>query len=87
MPYATIHNEGGTISKKETTRNVHFDVDLTTGRHRFATHKKSNMIYNNMKFKAHDIKMPKRQFVGQTNELTEKQRRLIDSEIRKVWQG
>jgi len=82
--YAAVHNYGGIISKKATTRQVEFKVNMRSGKSRFAKKGKGNFAQD-INFGAHTITMPKRQFVGQTNELTKKQERLIKQELNKIF--
>jgi len=84
LPYAKIHNEGGTINKSATSRAMNFNVNMRTGRSKFSTAKGAN-FQQDVNIGAHSINMPKRQFVGQTAELTRMQTQLITKTIDRIW--
>jgi hypothetical protein len=84
LPYAKIQNEGGTIHKSASERDINFKVNFKTGKSRFATDKKAN-FQQHVKIGAHDITIPKRQFIGQTQELTDMQGKKITQIIDKIW--
>lgn len=67
VPYATIHNEGGVIEKEARKGVTNLKISRD-GRSRFASKKKANFQVDSV-FKEHNIKMPKRQFVGYSGKL------------------
>lgn len=84
LPYAKIHNEGGTINKSATSRAMNFKVNMRTGRSKFSTEKRAN-FQQDVNIGAHSINMPKRQFVGQTAELTQMQTQKIKQIMDRIW--
>jgi phage gpG-like protein len=92
LPYAQIHNDGGTIHKKASKNSMYYrEVSTnilsrktnkrfarTTGR-RKATHAMEVEIGE------HDIKMPKRQFIGNSKKLTDLLRDKLDKRIQNVF--
>ena len=84
VPYAKIQNEGGTIHKSASERDINFKVNFKTGKSRFSTEKKAN-FQQHVKVGAHDINIPKRQFIGQTEELSRMQEKKITQIIDKIW--
>lgn len=90
IPYAKIHNDGGTINKKESEKVLHFKAKGTNiaSKKMFGTFSKANKADYGMKVKvsAHDIVIPKRQFIGNTKELRKKQMDIIVKEIDSIWQ-
>ena len=84
LPYAKIHNEGGTINKSATTRSQNFKINKN-GKSRFATKIRAN-FQQDVNVGAHTINIPKRQFIGQTSELTEMQKAKIIKVVGKIWE-
>lgn len=84
LPYAAIHNEGGTIKKLARNTTMNFRVNMRTGRSKFSTEKRAN-FQQDITIGAHAIHMPKRQYVGQTAELTQMQNQLIIQELNKIF--
>ena len=84
VPYAKIQNEGGTIHKSASEKDVNFKVNFKTGKSRFSTEKKAN-FQQHVKVGAHNINIPKRQFIGQTEELSRMQEKKITQIIDKIW--
>ena len=84
LPYAAIHNEGGTINKGASSRTMNFKVNMKTGRTKFSTAKRAN-FQQDVNIGAHSINMPKRQYIGQTTELTRMQEELITKTIDRIW--
>jgi phage gpG-like protein len=83
-PYAEVHNTGGVIQKKARTGNVNFKVNSRTGRSRFARESRAN-FQQTVNFKAYNIQMPKRQFVGMTNKLNTKILLAIHHKLKSIW--
>jgi phage gpG-like protein len=67
VPYANIHNEGGTIEKQARKGVTNLKIGRD-GRSRFASKKKANFQVDSV-FSEHNIEMPKRQFVGYSAKL------------------
>jgi hypothetical protein len=84
LPYAAIHNEGGIIHKGASSRSMNFKVNMKTGRSRFATKKNAN-FQQDVNIGSHDIKIDKRQFIGQTAQLTKMQEETINKIITKIF--
>lgn len=84
LPYAEIQNNGGVINKGASDRIIQFKVDKKTGKSRFSTKKKSN-FEQDVHIGAHSITIPQRQFVGQTQELTDMQKKKIEQIINRIW--
>lgn len=80
QPYAAIHNEGGTITIPQRQQIMHFTRKgkLTFKHARLARYAQRVTISQST------IKMPKRQFIGESRELTEKINKKFESEIRQV---
>lgn len=83
-PYAEVHNSGGEVKKEATQRAVNFKVDKKTGKSRFAKQSKAN-FQQDIRFKAHTFKMPKRQFVGMTKDLNTKILKAIQYKLKGIW--
>lgn len=82
VPYARIHNEGGIIKKSKTRRAVEFKIKKN-GQYRFAKKGKGN-LNRFTEFGAHEIRMPKRQYIGYSTTLMIKIREKIEREMLKV---
>ena len=96
LPYAKIHNEGGVINKGASTSVLHFrDVmtNIQTGAvtRRFAKNRQTGMRHlratSAMKVDigAHTINMPKRQFMGDSYKLNEMCKKIIVSQLDKIF--
>lgn len=80
VPYAAIHNEGGTINLPGRQQVLHF-----TGKGRFTSKNAKKAKYaQKANVGAHTVNMPKRQFIGESHELTEKIDKKFESEIRQI---
>lgn len=67
VPYAKVHNEGGTINRKPRSETFQRNKDiLPSGMWRF---KKGTTKGKGFTFKASSFNMPKRQFMGLNNQL------------------
>jgi len=92
-PYAKVHNEGGVIHKNGHRgvmyyREVSTNLKTKNTSKRFAKTKgKKNKATHAMEINipAHDISIPQRQFMGQTNELGQKQIRIINKAFDDIW--
>lgn len=82
-PYAQIHNEGGVINKKASQKTLNFKIKRD-GTSRFAKAKKSNFQMD-VNIKAHNIKMPKRQFIGDSNVLNKKIKTSLNKIIKTIF--
>jgi phage gpG-like protein len=96
VPYAKIHNEGGIINKSASTSILHFrDVmtNIETGAvtRRFAKNRQTGMRHlratSAMKVDigAHSIKMPKREFIGNSYKLNELCKKIVVSQLDKIF--
>lgn len=80
VPYAAIHNEGGTINLPGRQQVMHF-----TNKGRLTTKNAKKARYaQKATIGPHSVTMPKRQFIGQSAELTEKIDKKFESEIRQI---
>lgn len=82
VPYAQIHNDGGIISKRSRSAVVHFGNN--GNRVAFST-KKNATFAQKVSIGAHTITIPQRQFIGQTQELMDMQRKKITNIVSRVW--
>lgn len=78
LPYAAIHNNGGTIQKAASTKVVHFDK-----KKKFSTIKKADTA-RKVDVGSHTIEMPQRQFMGHSQALAKKQIVIIRRELAKL---
>lgn len=85
---AGFGKRGGTL--RRAVSNMSNTAQISTGRVRMVVDLPYANIHNEggvgKAFGKHEFKMPKRQFVGQTKELTDKQTKLISKTIDKLWQ-
>lgn len=97
LPYAAVHNDGyngmraahsRAMFSKSTTREFIGLRKNKKGQLKEA-HRKTTVYIRTgeAQVKAHMMKMPKRQFMGDSTTLRQKQRKLIDDQITKVWQA
>ena len=82
--YAGIHNEGGTIQIKERSQTLRFARHGEKGV-RFTRKKKDTIAMARVQIKASQAKIPQRQFMGQTNELTKIQTERITKIMDRIW--
>jgi phage gpG-like protein len=96
LVYARVHNEGGIINKSASSSILHFrDVmtNIETGAvtRRFAKNRQTGRRYlratSAMKVDigAHSINMPKRQFMGDSYKLNELCKKIIISQLDKIF--
>jgi hypothetical protein len=83
VPYAQVHNEGGTIHQKERTAVLHFDKNK-----KFSTAKKANYAQKNT-IAEHSWSMPKRQYLptksqGANPKMINAIKRKLDFETKKA---
>lgn len=82
VPYARIHNEGGTIHKYAQSGKLNFKI-TKSGKSRFAKLKNAN-FQQNVTFGEHDIKMPKRKYIGNSATLIRQIHNRINEGMLKV---
>jgi len=94
LPYANIHNEGGTINIPEKTKVIHFRDHSTnistrnvTKRFTKANAKGRKKATTAMKVNigAHEIKIPKRRFIGRSRTLDLRITTMIKQELGKLF--
>lgn len=93
LPYARVHNDGLTIQKGESSRTIGFrdvSTNIQTGviTRRFAKIGARSRITRatstlNVTIGAHSITMPKRQFIGDSRQLTNKLRIKLHARMQK----
>lgn len=87
VPYAKIHNEGGTFNVKSYTREAH-EKKVRYGpasyniKSRKIDSKSKKLGMMQQKVKAHKMTMPKRKFMGRSKALDTRVYRLIKKEIK-----
>lgn len=97
LPYASVHNEGynGMVSAhsralftKSTTKQFIGLKRNKKGQLKEA-HKRTTIYTRtgDASVKAYTMNMPKRQFMGDSATLRQKQRKLIDEQIEKIWRA
>jgi len=90
VPYAKIHNEGGTINRKGGEKVLAFKA-YTRGKHKGRTlfHANSERADYAQKAQISDytIDMPKRQFIGESAHLNKVLKRKIENDIKKILKG
>lgn len=84
VPYAQIHNEGGTINKSARQHVLHFKK--TKEGTRFSKVKQASFAQK-VNIGAHSIKMPKRQFMGESPILTKQLVKKLTNELMKANQS
>ncbi len=88
MPYAKIQNEGGTINHPGGTPYI---MDKETGKPKFVSKKRADSMANRKRSvklpvtKAHQITIPKRQFIGESKELEQKIENMIVKKIKEAF--
>jgi len=68
LPYAPIHQYGGSINRNAQSRYVNFKISKS-GNWRFAKKKKAN-FQRGVTYKAYTISMPQRRFIGITPKMS-----------------
>jgi phage gpG-like protein len=79
LPYAYIHNNGGTINRKE--RSEIFTRNRYTKGNKKGKFKKGTKSGKGFSFKSHIVNMPKRQFMGNMPTLTKKITNFIKNKL------
>lgn len=81
VPYAKIHNEGGTINKSFDRKILSFSSGGKFAKTRTRAQRKEVSYQQQVTINAHTIKMPKRQFIGYSGKLN---RQIISSFSNKI---
>jgi len=92
LPYSKIHNDGGIIHKNA-SKNLMYYREVSTNiltrktNKRFAKQRGRNKATHAMEINIgeHDIKMPKRQFIGHSKKLIDQLRMKLDKRIVNVF--
>lgn len=97
LPYAAVHNEGynGMVSAhsrarfSKTTTKEFIGLRKNKKGQLKEAHRRTTVFIRTgeSQVRAHMMRMPKRQFMGDSLTLRKKQRELIDNQITKVWQA
>jgi len=82
VEYAAAHNEGATFVVKLRQQVIHFN-----SKGRFNKDNKRAKYAQKVNIGAHSVTIPKRQFIGESRELNDKEVRLIEDELRKIVNG
>lgn len=88
VPYAKIHNEGGTIqhpAREGIIAHRRFKTGSKAGRVQFSRNNKSASFAKKVKFSNYQTQIPKRQFMGDSAHLRRIVRRKIETTIVKVF--
>ena len=97
LPYAKVHNDGGTVTVQEHSRATF--TKTTTSQFIGLRQNKKGQLRESIKrttifirgedqsVRSHDRTMPQRRFMGDSRTLQTVQRKVIDTEIQKVWQA
>lgn len=87
VPYARIHNEGGSIGIPARTATLAFrriKSGKNKGRTRFSQNNEKAHFAQKASIGAHTIKIPKRQFIGESKELNDKIEAKMTEELTKI---
>lgn len=79
VEYAAVHNEGATFIVKPRQQVIHFNA-----KGRFSKNNSRAKYAQKATIGAHSVTIPKRQFIGESRELNDKEIRLIEDEVRKI---
>lgn len=90
IPYSQIHNDGGVIQKSSRTGIMSFarseSGGLKLAKTKTKKQRKEVVSQHKHEIGSHEIKMPKRRFIGDTKELRNKQINILKKEIDRIWQ-
>jgi phage gpG-like protein len=88
VPYASVHNDGGTYQKKQHVRGVYKSrVVEHTGIFRGSkTKQRTDRRTGEIQVKAHNATYPQRKFMGDSITLRKLQRKKINLALRSIWQ-
>lgn len=81
VPYAAIHNEGGIVQVPAMEKVLHFSK-----KGRFSKMAKANYAQKAV-IPAHSVKIPKRQFMGDSRTLRGMQLKTINKTVNRIWQA
>lgn len=81
VPYAAIHNEGGIVHKPAMEKVLHFSKGGRFSKMAKAKYAQKVMI------PAHDVRIPKRQFMGDSRTLRDMQIKTITKTVDTIWRG
>lgn len=87
LPYARIHNEGGSIDKGGRTAILSFKSfkrGKNKGKTMFSKNNKKASYSQKVDIGAHSINMPKRQFIGRSQRLERELKGIVDGQFRKI---
>jgi phage gpG-like protein len=89
VPYATIHNDGGSIEKEANRKELHFNPNIRGGfvRNTRANRKEIGFRTIQAFIGEHSINMPKRQFIGSNRRLERLSMAKIDAKIRTAYRN
>ena len=85
VPYAKIHNEGGTINKSFDRKILSFTSGGKFARTRTRKQRSEISHQQQVTIKAHTIKMPKRQFIGYSGKLNRQIISSFSSKIKRIF--
>lgn len=88
VPYAIVHNEGGTFTRKQHARGVYSSRTVEhTGIFRGTkTKQKTHKREGEITVKANDATYPQRKFMGDSKTLRNMQQKKINLALRSIWQ-
>lgn len=91
VPYAKIHNEGGTIKHGERSGILNFSSTpehglWTLGKVQTIKQQRGIKAIRRVTYKAHTTQMPQRKFVGDSHELRERIAYMIEKDFTKIFQ-
>lgn len=87
LPYAKIHNEGGIINKSEQTGKIlSFNKKGRFAKQKTEKQRARTSYQQKVTISAHTIKMPKRQFIGDSYNLNEKVKAVLVKRLNKVFE-
>lgn len=85
LPYAQIHNDGGVINKGPGSNVLNFNKRGRFQRQRTERQRSQTSYSISAGYGSHQIKMPKRQFIGNSGVLNRKIIAKFESQINKVF--
>jgi phage gpG-like protein len=84
VPYAKIHNEGGTINHPGGSRVLHFKKNKRSGKTSFSK-SKSATYAQRVNAGPYQIHMPKRQFMGSSRKLDKKVLKILTDKVGSIF--
>jgi phage gpG-like protein len=88
VPYAKVHNEGGTITigaRNQIIAHKRYRRGKHKGKVLFSKNNKDASFAKKVSIKTRTIKMPQRQFMGESAHLNKVINRKIESELKKIF--